>query len=429
MMIASIVVLLAFGALAPVTLDSRAISKTAPDTDGVLIPSMSRGASSAIPALVERTEADPANALLHAQLGLAYLQQTRDAADPSTLPLAETALLRSLHLRPEENLEGFVGMASLGNARHDFKSSVRWARKAIATNPYDSSAYGLLGDALFELGDVAGADAAYQRMVEVRPDVASYVRASYAHQHHGRTRAAIGTMRLALQAAGPSGETAAWVRHQMGDIYAGVGDNEKAARHNRIGTEIAPGYVPPTVGLAEAHIAAGRLDKALHIMEVAAGELPALEYMITLGDLYAATDDAPAAQAQYAEVAAKLTDYRAAGVRADADFTLFYADHGLRLRAATREARAAFAERPTPKIADALGWVLHARGLDRQAWSYATRALRTPAPDATTLFHAGVVAGALDRDALSDRLIERALELDPGFSLVQAPVARTMVAS
>jgi tetratricopeptide (TPR) repeat protein len=320
-------------------------------------------------------------------------------------------------------------MAQLANARHDFRTSVRWSRRAIATNAYDSSAYGLLGDALFELGDVGRADAAYQRMVDVRPDVASYVRASYAHQHHGRTAAAIATMRLALEAAGPTGETAAWVRHQMGDIYAGLGDFNESARQNRIGTEIAPGYVPPTVGIAETHIARGRLDKSLAIMEVAARDLPSLEYLITLGDLYYATGNESGADEQYAMVAEKLAAYRDAGVRADSDFTIFYADHRLRLRAALREARTAYEERPTQKIADALAWVLHANGLDHEAWRYAREALRGPVVDPTALFHAGSIAQSLGRDARAEALTRRALELDPAFSLVHAPTAQAALGS
>jgi tetratricopeptide (TPR) repeat protein len=427
----SLVAIVTFGALAPVVLETTgekaAIASVAPEES--LLPGAARDAEATIAALVERTTADPDDAKLHAQLGLTYLQRARDEADPSSLPLAERALTRSLELQPLDNLAAFVGMASLGNARHDFRTSVEWSRKAIDTDPYDSSAYGLLGDALFELGKVAQADAAYQRMVEVRPDVASYVRASYALQHHGRTRAALGTMRLALQAAGPAGETAAWVRHQLGDIYAGLGDNRAAARHNRIGTEIAPGYVPPTVGLAEAHLASGRLDAAIEIMEIAADELPSLEYMITLGDLYRATGDAAAADAQYEEVAGKLADYRAAGVRADADFTVFYADHGLRLGAALREARLAYAERPTPKIADALAWVLHARGDDRAAWSYARRAIGGPARDAKAVFHAGTIARGLGLDAKGDRLLDRALQSDPTLALVPPLTAGAQVAA
>lgn len=382
-----------------------------------------------IGALITGIDNNPDDAKLHAQLGLVYLQQARNEADPSRLPPAGRALRQSLELQPQDNLEAFIGMASLANARHDFSHSLRWSRRAIESNPHNAAGYGLLGDALFELGRVPAADSAYQKMVEVRPDVASYVRVSYALQYHRQVPAAIDAMRLALQAAGPSGETAAWVRHQMGDIYAGLRDNRKAARQNRTGIAIAPGYVPPTVGLAESHIAMGRLQKAVEIMETATDELPSLEYGITLGDLYWATSRASDAVRQYREVAAKLKEYRSNGVLPDADFIIFYADHGLRPTAALREAFAVYRNRPTAKSADALAWMLHTVGRDRRAWHYAHEAIGARGTDSRILFHAGMIATSRDDDETAIRLMRRALELDPTFSLVQAPIARRIARS
>lgn len=414
------------GALAPFRAEGPASASAAVDVDSALLvaPGSTAAPATTIAALAERGHAEPSNADVHAQLGLAYLQGARDDANPSLLPLAERALEQSLQLRPQGNLEGFLGMAALANARHDFSASIEWSRRAIATNPYDASAYGLLGDALFELGRVRDADSAYQKMVDVRPDVSSYVRASYALQYHGRNGAAIRVMKLALKAAGPSGETAAWVRHQMGDVYAGLGENRRAARQNRIGMEIAPGYAPPMVGLAEAHIARGRLHRALEIVEAAVAELPSLEYLITLGDLYRATGRHDDARSQYRAVAQKLGDYRRSGVLPDADFVLFYADHGVRPGAALREAFAVYRNRPTPKTADALGWMLHSRGRDGAAWRYAAASLRGRPREASFAFHAGAIARSLGRKDLASRLMKRAIEIDPAFSLVDAPVAR-----
>ena len=412
------------GALVPLGAERSDAGYRAPSIEAFdSVSRTSDSGSESIGALTARVETDRFDARLHAQLGLAYLQASRDEAEPSYLPLAEEALDRSLELESKRNLEAFVGTASLANARHDFSNSVKWSRRAIATNPYSATPYGLLGDALFELGDVPAADAAYQKMVDLRPDVASYVRASYALQFHGRMRPAIQAMELAVRAAGPNGETAAWVRHQMGDIYAGLRNNREAARQNRIGMALAPGYVPPTVGLAESYMATGRLDDAVPVMEEAVDGLPALEYMITLGDLYAATGREAFAEKQYRDVAGRLQSYRASGVLPDADFIVFYADHGLRPRAALREASAIYRDRPTGKTADAYAWMLHSLGRDRVAWRYAQEAIASPGRDASMLFHAAAIARARD-DAGAKSLARRALELDPAFSVVQAQVAR-----
>ena len=360
---------------------------------------------------------------------LELLRRSRAEADPTLLPPARDLLRASLESRPQGNFAAALGMASLSNASHDFTTSVRWARRATRINPYAASGYGVLGDALFELGHVAAADRAYQKMIDLRPNVASYVRASYAAQFHRDVRAARHALRLAIEAAGPVGEEAAWVRHQLGDVFAGQKRYRRALRENRIGTELAPGYAPPAVGMAEALIGMGRFRAALPLMEEAVETLPALEYTVTLGDLYWELDDRAAARATWADAATKLAAYRDNGVLPDADFTLFYADHGVRSDAALREARAAFRNRPTAKIADALAWTLHAHGRDRAADRYARLALeRSPSPDALHHFHAGMIASELGRTGRARAMLRTALDLDPTFSLFHRRTAAAELA-
>jgi tetratricopeptide (TPR) repeat protein len=157
-------------------------------------------------------------------------------------------------------------------------------------------------------------------------------------------------------------------------------------------------------------------------MERAADELPTLEYIGKLGDLYAATGRSAAAERRYAEVARKLSDYRANGVRPDADFIVFYADHGLRPAAALREAFSIYRNRPTPKIADALAWMLHSVGRDARAWRYAEEAVVRP--DASTSFHAGMIALALGRTTEGKGLLRKALRLNPSFSILGPDIVR-----
>ncbi|MGQ0574901.1 MAG: tetratricopeptide repeat protein, partial [Pseudonocardia sp.] len=63
---------------------------------------------------------DPADALLWAQLGAAYVEQARVSGDPSYYGRAQGALDRSLELVPDGNAEALIGLGQLANARHDF---------------------------------------------------------------------------------------------------------------------------------------------------------------------------------------------------------------------------------------------------------------------------------------------------------------------
>jgi tetratricopeptide (TPR) repeat protein len=359
-----------------------------------------------------------------ATLALDLLQRAREEAAPHLLLEAEAALARSLAEQPEANVPAYVGMGALSNARHDFSASVTWARRAITANPYNASAYGLLGDALFELGRVRASVNAYQDMVDLRPDAASYIRASYAQQHMGATAAAIRSLKLARQAAGPTGESPAFVEHQLGDVYAGLGRYDKAETANRRGVAMAPGYIPPTVGIAEAYLATGRLDEAIPILEHAVEELPSLEYMVTLGDVYTAAGRTADAEAIYQRASGVLAAYRRNGVLPDSDFILFYADRKERPRAALREAFAIYENRPTAKVADALAWMLHSVGRSDDARPYASQAVRGPGASAEALFHAAQIERRLGNDSMAARHLRQALRLDPAFSVVDAPTAR-----
>jgi hypothetical protein len=342
---------------------------------------------------------------------LDHIQRARNDADPSHYSQAEDLLIRSLELTPANNFEASVGQAALANARHDFSASVGWADRAIAINPHSAAPYGLLGDALFELGRYGSADRAYQKMIDVRPDLGSYVRASYALQYRGQSRRAIGAMRLALESAGPTGSSPAWIRHQLGDIYLGMGRLNEAARQNRIGTRIAPEFVPPTVGLAEVHIARGRLGRATKIVGRAAAALPSIEYLATLAELYDATGREQLAKSSYAAVDEKIQDYRAAGVLPDVDFILFYADRKLHLDKTLAEARAMYEVRPTAAVSDALAWTLHALGRDEEALPFALDAAGVAPQDPLIDLHAAVIADALGKSKTATTLARGAAKL------------------
>jgi tetratricopeptide (TPR) repeat protein len=398
---------------------------------GALRPVAVRGQEEPVPGSSEALEAEVAAGTATAEetaaLAFEYLGRLRSEADPAVLPIAQDLLESSLEMQPDDNFSASLGMASLANARHDFSSSVEWSRRAIGIDPYDAAPYGTLGDALFELGHVREADAAYQEMIDRLPNVASYVRASYAAQSHGNLDAAVHSLKLALEAAPPVGEEPAFILHQLGDVYSALGDYERSERVNRAGTELAPGYIPPTVGVAESYIARGRLDEALPIMERALRELPALEYLVTLGDLYWAMGDEDAAAETYDRAARRFALYRANDVLPDHDFVSFYADHGLRPDAALREAQAIYDNRPTAAAADTLAWALHSAGRDRQALDRAREALRRTDPeDASAYFHAASIADSLGMTEAARSWARTALRIDPRFSLFHLDAAETL---
>ncbi len=170
--------------------------------------------SGSIESLQARVTRLPKDAGGWAALGMAYVQQARTTADPATYDRAEKALRTSLSVQREDNTDAEIAMGALAAARHDFPTALQWARKATASGPYSSSAYGVLADAYTQLGRYDEADAAVQKMADLRPDAASLARASYAFELKGdteRARALMGRS-LAAAATGTSGRspTTSW---------------------------------------------------------------------------------------------------------------------------------------------------------------------------------------------------------------------------
>ena len=53
---------------------------------------------------------------------------------------------------------------------HEFERSIEWATKALAQDPGQAAAHGLIGDAQLEIGEYDTAAEHYQAMLDRRPD-------------------------------------------------------------------------------------------------------------------------------------------------------------------------------------------------------------------------------------------------------------------
>jgi tetratricopeptide (TPR) repeat protein len=96
---------------------------------------------------------------------------------------------------------------------------------------------------------------------------------------------------------------------------------------------------------------------------------------------------------------------------------------------ALREAQAEWEQRHFVDVADTLGWALHLNNRDAEALDYARQAYATGAASPVYAYHLGMIELALgDRTAAKEHLT-RALQLNPNFSPLDAPAARTALAS
>jgi tetratricopeptide (TPR) repeat protein len=137
------------------------------------------GTAVAVTRLERAVEDDPRDADRLGELGLVYQLRWRETGDPSFLPLSERALRDALDARPRD-AAATIGLGNLSLIRHDFRGALALGREARRRAPFAARPYGVIGDALVELGRYPQAFAAFDRMTAVRPSLASYARVAYA---------------------------------------------------------------------------------------------------------------------------------------------------------------------------------------------------------------------------------------------------------
>jgi tetratricopeptide (TPR) repeat protein len=368
-----------------------------------------------IAGIQDRLRRAPGDARAWAGLGFAYVQQARITGDPTYYPKAEESLRTSLRLQPSRNEGALVGMGALAAARHDFVAALNWGERARAVNPHDATVYGVIGDALIELGRYPEAFAALQRMVDLRPDLSSYARASYAWELRGNIPAARNALEMALQAAATPTD-AAFVSYYLGELYWNQGNVARALEFYRQSVARDPTFVPGAQGIAKVAAARGHLAEAIAGYVSVVERLPLPQYVIELADLYALAGNTAAARDQYALLAVQERLFRANGVNVDIEMALFNADHGIDKAEGLAAARAEWGRRHSVFAADALAWSLYANGRYSEALRYSAAAMRLGTRNALFSFHRGMIERALGMRAAALRDLTEARRINPNFS-------------
>jgi tetratricopeptide (TPR) repeat protein len=350
---------------------------------------------------------EPGSAAAYAGLGDAYLARARATGDPGFYSRAERAFDAALRRSPDD-LGALIGAGTLAGLRHDFAEQLRIGRRAVARAPELARPYTVVADAQLELGRYDAAARTIQRLVDRKPGLASYARASYYRELSGDLSGAASAMRLAVSAGG-SPESAAYVSVLLGDLELQRGRIEAARAAYTGALRALPGYPAGLVGLARADMAGGSLEGAAARLRRAAERLPLPATLVllaeveqALGDGAAARASLTAARAQIAPAggnAAHAASGRGArgaaapgsGVLPDAEAVLFMADHGP-AAAAVRLGRTVWRAAPSVRSADALGWALVRAGRPQAGYAFARRALRLGSRDPLFRLHAGTAA-------------------------------------
>jgi tetratricopeptide (TPR) repeat protein len=385
-------------------------------------PSAGTSTDTLIGSLQERIRENPNDFDSHIGLADAYLQKVRETGDPTLYTKTEDLLDKASKLEGESP-ELFAARGSLALARHDFEAALGHGSRALALDPENARYHSIVGDAQIELGMYEEAIASYQEMVDRRPDFASFSRVAHARELYGDPEGAIEAMEFALQAGSGTPENVAWAHVQLGNLWFTSGELGEARKAYGLSTKTIDAYAPALAGRARVATARGDLDRAATLYRQAFNRMPLPEYAIALGDVYAAMGETDKAKQQYDFVGSMDKLLRKNGVDTDLEIALFNADHDIDLRSSLEKARAAYDARPSIHAADVLGWTLYKAGNYEEAQKYSSEALRLGTRDPLKLFHAGMIAKALGRDEQAREYLQRAIDLNPHFSLLYADEA------
>src|SRR5439155_23968204 len=159
------------------------------------------------------------------------------------------------------------GLGALALSRHRFGEALVLGRRAHAISPTTARNYGVIGDALVELGRYQAAFKTFDAMASMQPGLSSYARISHARQLLGDVPGAISAMKLAVAAGDGQGEADAWTHVQLGLIYLSVGRFRAAVNQDRQALWVFPDYAYALDALARADAGMGGYRSAIGFVQ------------------------------------------------------------------------------------------------------------------------------------------------------------------
>ncbi|HLK63572.1 MAG TPA: tetratricopeptide repeat protein [Bryobacteraceae bacterium] len=372
-------------------------------------------------------KADPANIQTQTLLAAAYIQKTRETADPGYLERSDALVHRVLEKQPK-NYEAWRLRNIIELTRHHFAVAADYSRQLTTWLPSDPQNWGTLGDALMELGKYDDASKAYNQMAAIKSNLFSLNRLAYYKFVTGDAPGALITMGQAVEASAPYPENKAWCLADLGSMYFKSGKLDDAERSYREAIAAFPGQHQAHAGLGAVLAARGKNPEAIESYLKAQAIVPLPQYAGALSDLYRTEGNTAEAKKQDANVDMIARLEEAVGQKANRTLALIYANQGRNLERAQSLAEADLELRHDIYTWDAFSWVQFKRGHMEEARKASQEALKTGAKEPLLLYHAGIIENSAGNPEAARKLLESALALNPRFDLVQAANARKTLA-
>ena len=354
--------------------------------------------------LQEEARSNSDRAATMKRLGWAFIRKARVSYDPGYYKLGEQCAL-CVRSKNGDDPDALLLQGYILQSLHKFKDAESIARKLV-TIRIEAFDYGLLGDVLMEQGRLTEAVGAYQKMVDLRPDLQSYTRVAHMRWLKGDLDGAIEVMRMAVTSGSPRDpEPTAWAYTRLGIYELQADDTEIATKSAGIAFQFAENYAAALLLEGRILLAQDNAQEAIESLQRAASLARLPEFEWTLADALRETGKSQAAE----EVGRNLT--RNGAMDDPRTFALYLATRGQQVQQALRLAEDEMNTRADVFTMDTLAWALNANGRLHEAREYSKKALSEGTQDARLFYHAGCIAlsagDAVEAErsfALSDRI-------------------------
>jgi tetratricopeptide (TPR) repeat protein len=238
-----------------------------------------------------------------------------------------------------------------------------------------------------EQGRLKEAVTAYQKMIDLKPDLQSYTRVAHMRWLRGDLDGAIAVMQVAVTSGSPrDAEPTAWAYTRLGIYELQAGQTEIATKSAEIALQFAENYAAALLLRGRILLMQGKVEEAIEFLQRAAALTGLPEYEWTLADaLREAGNPQAAEKAEHGLIwNGAMNDPRT--------FSLYLATRGQQVQQALKLAQHELNIRADVFTIDALAWALNANERVPEALEYSKKALNEGTQDARLFYHAGRIA-------------------------------------
>ncbi len=359
-----------------------------------------------IAALQRKIKTSPLPAPLFERLGWLFVAKARSANDPGFYNLVEQTAL-CLEAQEPGNSSALLLRGHALQSLHKFKEAEPIAR-ALVQKRGASFDFGLLGDILMDRGQMAQGIEAYQKMMELKPDLHSYTRAAHARWIKGDVEGAAELISMATDAGSSrNAEATAWSYTRRAAYELQLGHLLESRDAVNAALQLQSDNAAALFFRGRIELAQGETNHAIDSLQRAA-KLNALpEYQWILADVLDLAG-------RKSEAVAVESELNKRGAQEDPrTFALYLATRRIKSDVASKLVQRELIERSDIFTHDALAWAYNASGKFSEAKVQSNLALREGTEDARLFFHAAVIANALSEITEARAYSQKAAALRP----------------